>query len=213
MNSDWDWISANMKYAAAQKQAAEYAALMELLSKLEAAKRSFDTGYTTVQTEIYERVTGFQSKYGILSISYTERIVTIRKTCRQRLYPELRNFRSLYIQMLSSFNNFYSKYNLDRLVRARALPRAPEYNFAHYFPASPYMGELTGLVQTTWKDYQYIRDLLNRLDYAEGSPDYELKMRLLNSMVDSWIEFNNYRRDLEVLNYPRFLEAGDDTKV
>nr|XP_018914205.1 PREDICTED: uncharacterized protein LOC109042095 [Bemisia tabaci] len=213
VTDDYKWIQANMKAIAAQKAAAEYAALVELLAQLEAAKRTFDTDYNVIQTEVYERVTGFQSKYGLLSISYTERVVVVRKSVRMRLYPDLRNFRAIYIKMLPLFNDFYTKYNLERLIRARALPRACEYNFANYLPYSIYVADINVLTSTPWKDYQYVRDLLNKLDFPVGSPEYELKMRLMDQLIDNWIEFNNNRRELEMIYYPKFVDAGDNQKL
>ncbi|CAH0387018.1 unnamed protein product [Bemisia tabaci] len=210
VNSDYDWLSNQIELIGCKSAAEEYQIIIDLYQQLEQAKGCFDTCYEDIYTDIFGLVTEYREKYCPLSICYTERIVSARKCARSRLFPELCKFRALYLEVIARIEEFCGKYSIDCKPRAIVMPREDDYTFDIYFPASPRCNDLTLIYQNCFKDYKFLYNFIEKIDFPDDSPLCDRRQKLYEDIIAIWIDFTKFRQGLDCKYYQRFVDCWED---
>lgn len=125
-------------------------------------------------------------RYNLMTIQYTERIVSCRKNLRQRIFKELCQLRKYYFQLLRLLDEFCGKYNINRKARCLVVPRGVEYSFGVTWPSTVRCKELINIYDNCFNDYKYLTDIIAKLNFPDNSPLCGRRQQLLDNLIAIW---------------------------
>ncbi|CAH0387016.1 unnamed protein product [Bemisia tabaci] len=209
LSCDMDWIDYQIDLIGCKRDCSEYQVIIDLYGQIGQARDCFDKFYDNVYEETCGLITDYRGKYNLMTIQYTERIVSCRKNLRQRIFKELCQLRKYYFQLLRLLDEFCGKYNINRKARCLVVPRGVEYSFGVTWPSTVRCKELINIYDNCFNDYKYLTDIIAKLNFPDNSPLCGRRQQLLDNLIAIWIEFDNRRRCLDIDYFPRLADCWD----